>query len=518
MRLQHSLREEYFYRRSRMRAVLLKYTSRRWLLRFAYVFRSLTFGHLRHRLVWGILAAVTVAASSAGFRFASGYAHDRLVAQLITSAEKAAANRDYPRALSSLEWLTWLEPADQQLQLQLALAYERVGRQDAMQAVLASLAPDDEFVYPPAHLLKACRDVGEDDLSPHRLAAIEREIEWLGTKPVDRTKLDELKMHFWLHTGQLKCVEDLLNTSEQVSPRARLMAARTFASLGMRTPAVRQAILAGNELGRGLTIHEVADDRLLWAEAAGIVGDLASVEEILRTGSVLHPDGPFTLELARMLLQLSRQKNVHVRERENQLAAAMAMLERTTKSADVHFVLYELYRLEGDHERADRHLTEAVSQQPAHRLELARFQLSRGRVDEARSLAEEVRSDCSRQLLAAPHQRSARLQLAEAAVFLGDHDAAARILSEGLEQIADPAYSAALHRTHLAWWDFKTRGVRLSSDADLDVLEKAARYCPTSIELGRRLHDAHRIVPLENRVALERLEGIEQYVGSFRNL
>ncbi len=468
---------------------------------------------LRRHLMYASVASIAAVIIAAGVIYASAVARDRLVAKLEAIERRAVADANYGDAINTLRWLARLEPSEPKYSLRLADALQKNGQMTGSNELIEQLAPLYGHGYGPAYLFRARRDVMADDVSPEQLERIENELEKL--HGADTDELGEVRLQLWLRTGQIARVDDLLLRSETLAPAARLAAARSYAALGMSSPAIRQATLARQSLAEQLATRETVAERLMLAEAAAMLNDIGAVAQVLRTGSILHPTGPFCVELARLHLQLSRQTSIAAHLRLQLIDSAIPLLMRSpSRTAEQNRLLYELFLTRGDASRASEFLSEATEQEPALRMELARFLATRGGNDSARSIAESIKADCQAQLRRSPYRRSARLLLAEAQVFLSEYEAAAASLSQAHESISDPAYAMSLHRTYLAWWDSKTHGVQLRSTDDLEVLEQAARYCPRSVELVRRLRDARQIVPIDSTAAIERLQSIAVRVSS----
>ncbi len=506
------IREEVFYRRARLRATFERWFSKRGIVTFVRHTSSMAGSHLRRQLIRTMLVIIGIVAIGIVSTFFALHARERLVARLSEKEGKAVAKGDNAEAVAALRWLVRLEPNDQASSLRLAQALAREGEHQESHEILDRLAPSDGRGYAPAYLVRAKHDVGADDVSAERLQRIQYELEHLNG--VHGEELDELQLQLWLRTGQIARADALLNRSEGISPTARLLGARTYASLGMRDSAMRQATLARLVLEERIESRETMTDRLLLAEAYGICGRFEKIEQILRVGLVLYPNGPFAEELCRLHAQISQQPGIDAKDRMQLIASALDLLLRSDKpSGQQHALLYQLHLARGDANRASKHLAEATAADPAYRMELARFMAPRNGRDNAIALVNSVKADCIAQLRHSQWRRGARLLLAEAQVFLADYEGATASLAEGYEKIADPAYALALHRTYLAWWDAKTRDLSWHSDDDLEALEKAAMYCPRSLELVKRLHEARRLVPPDHQVAYERLQSIARHIA-----
>ncbi len=503
--------------RGAMRGRLASATPRKLVETIRYHAGSLIFGHRRKTFYLSLLAAVAVTLLTLGGVYGGMYARDRLVERFAARAAQASDEGQVQDAVWYCEWIVWLDSSSEARQLQLAEAYSRTEQLAEMTAIIDRLAPDGKHGYPPAHLLKIRGDLRSDDLAPERLANIDIELGWLEEVELDQAEIDALWIERWLRSGNLDQLATRLTSGHRPMPEARLQAAKMYASLHMREQALRQATLAKVQLAERIENRESTADRLRWAEAAGICGDMGAVEEILRTGSVLHPDVPFIVELARLHLQLAERPSVSASQRAVLLDTAIQMLARAAVDpVQKKVLLYELHLARGESAVAGKYLAEAATDDPATRLEYARFQATRGGEANARALAQSVRDECRTTLERFPHRRSARLLAAEADVFLRQYEPAVVMLKDGYDEIPDPLYATALCRTYLAWWDAKTKSNRLESVSDLELLEAAAKYFPTSLDLAKRLQSARTLVATADAATRDRFQAIVDQVQAAR--
>jgi tetratricopeptide (TPR) repeat protein len=375
-------------------------------------------------------------------------------------------------------------------------------------ALLAELAPEDRRGYPPAYYFAIRRDIHADDLSPDRLAGISRELDWLSEVGLDEGDVAALRVACLLRMGRLSDAQELLR-SAHLSPMIRVVAARTFASLDMRDAAMSQAKIATQELAERLAKRDTVAERLLWAEAEGILGNPRGVEAILRTGASLHPQGPFTRDLARLQLQLVSDAAIDGVQKAALIEGGLRLLARLPADDPARATLMWRFHLaRGDSQRAGEALSAAAARNSRTRLDLARFEATHGGIETSRALATTVAEDCRVVIAASPNRRSVRLLYAEALVFLRDYEAATAALDEAWQKIHDPEYAVALSRTYLACWDAKRHETQTVSIDDLALLEHAAHYCPTSIELTKRLRKARQLLAASDADARNRLEAL----------
>ncbi len=507
------LQEGYYERRGQCRAAILRFITPRGYSAFINFVVSLAFKSTRRRLFHIALGLGSVILTAAAALALTLTGREYLKTRFAEAEAKAMVNGDTPRTVDALRWLVRLEPSDPSVSLRLSQALAANGHPHEANQILDQLTPSDGVGYPPAYLVKAQRAVAADDVSPERLHCIENELERIGG--IDNDQVLDVKIQLWLRTGRFAAVDDLIHRAVSLSPDARMMVARTYASLGMRSSAVRQANLIKHELIPRLEAKETSAHRLLLAQAYGIGSEFAAVEKVLHIGRLLHPRGTFVNELCRLHFQLSQQPGLSTINRLQLINTAIDILPATNDlSPEQYLLLYQLHSARGDNSQASECLSKAAAAEPAHRMELAHFLMSRGGEVNARAIVENVKTDCLAQLRCSADRRGARLLLAEAQVFLVDYEGAATSLAEAYERIADPAYAVALHRTYLAWWDAKSKSSSLSPDYNLEVLEKAARYCPRSLELIKRLHDARRLIPQDSPATLERLQSLVRHVAS----
>jgi predicted Zn-dependent protease len=494
-----------------LRSALRRITPQ-WLVgEISYHLGTLLFGHRRKYLLLGAVAfglfLLMMVASAIGVLQLRHSLIDRYTRQALTARDSG----QYAEAVNYGRWLAWLEPTNQSHQLLLAEGYDRLGQREEAAGLWARLAPDDHIEYPPAHVVRVRFDLAADNVLPGRLERIEHELDLLADEGLDADELDELRLRLYLRTGRFADAQRILDEHPKLPPAARLEAARTFASLDLKKAAHRQAGIAIKQFARLIAAAEQIDTRVQWAEATALVGDVAQAEQILRTGLVLHPKGPFAVELARLYLQLAMNARQDEPQRNALLVAGIRLLGgEQTLTGDGWYALYQLHLARGNANLAFDCLSKVVASDRSKLLELARFQALRGGPENARQLALKFKDDCFAALDKRPFDRSLRLLTAEALVLLRDYPTAAKVLDEPYRQIHEPAYSAALGRVYLAWWDVEAGKQQRTHDADIELLEKASNYFPCSVELARRCSAARKSLSGSDAQALARLDQIER--------
>ncbi|HWA97991.1 MAG TPA: hypothetical protein VG713_05840 [Pirellulales bacterium] len=433
-----------------------------------------------------------------------------LIEKYDRSIEVALDERRADDAIADGRYLIWLEPSNDRFRFALAKAYELGGDDEQAAALLEELAPEDHVRYLPAHVARIRRDVQRSNVSASRLERIDHEIDRLAEAGLDPDERGELRVRLWLRTGRIDDALKALEANSQATPELRLSAAEMFASLDLAKPARRQAKLAQEAFATRMSMREDVADRLRWAQATAIAGDIDAAAEILRKGMVLHPRSTFSLELARLHLQSALIAPVADTQRREALLRATAGLLSAIEqpTAESYFMLYQLHLARGNTDRAFDALSRAVAIDRSRLLELARFQASRGGVENARQIALKVRNDCTAELANQPFERRFRLLGAEAYVLLREYADAATMLNAAYEAIHDPAYSTSLGHVYLAWWDSKAASE--STTAEIELLERASDYFPTSLELVRRCANVRKRLQPSDTATMASLDRIEQ--------
>jgi tetratricopeptide (TPR) repeat protein len=152
-----------------------------------------------------------------------------------------------------------------------------------------------------------------------------------------------------------------------------------------------------------------------------------------------------------------------------------------------HGLLGEVYLNLGKLEKAEIHLLKAVSAKPQLRLRLAQLYALRGDRDRARSEGQLAVSFFRAWTQAELEQHQARLNWADADIFLEDYPAAVEVLREGLNATGNPLYRMALARVYVSWSDFLGHDPSVNPGEQLALLEKALQYDPNHLDVTMRL-------------------------------
>jgi tetratricopeptide (TPR) repeat protein len=152
-----------------------------------------------------------------------------------------------------------------------------------------------------------------------------------------------------------------------------------------------------------------------------------------------------------------------------------------------HGLLGELYLNSGKLEQAEQHLLKAVPAKPQLRLRLAQLYALRGERDRARREGQLAVNFFRSWAQAELSQHQARLNWADAEIFLEDYQAAVEVLREGLTATGELLYRAALARAYVSWSDFLGRDPAVNPGDQLALLEKALEYDPNQIDVTMRL-------------------------------
>lgn len=158
-----------------------------------------------------------------------------------------------------------------------------------------------------------------------------------------------------------------------------------------------------------------------------------------------------------------------------------------------HGLLGELYLNSGKLEQAEIHLLKAVPAKPPLRLRLAQLYALRGDRDRARSEGQLAVSFFRAWAQTELSQLQARLNWAEADLFLEDFPAAVEVLRAGLNATGEPPYRAALARAYVSWSDFLGRDPAGKPGEQLALLEKAMEYDPNLLDVTMRLWSMTRV-------------------------
>jgi tetratricopeptide (TPR) repeat protein len=153
----------------------------------------------------------------------------------------------------------------------------------------------------------------------------------------------------------------------------------------------------------------------------------------------------------------------------------------------VHGLLGELYLNARQLDEAELHLQKGVKVKPQLRLRLAQLYALRGKPNRARSEAELAVSTFRAWAKADLYEQQARLNWADATLFLEDFAGAVAILQEGLSVTGDPVYRPALARVYVAWSDALARASKPDPGEQLARLEQALKYDPGQMDVLMRL-------------------------------
>jgi tetratricopeptide (TPR) repeat protein len=154
-----------------------------------------------------------------------------------------------------------------------------------------------------------------------------------------------------------------------------------------------------------------------------------------------------------------------------------------------HALLGQLYSARGEAERAIPHLVEAARHRPDLQLMLALLYERQQDAWAARTSAEAARDFFRQQVKANPKALQARVQWAQSEALLKNHDAAVRILREGLTSDQPDLFHAALAEYYLRQYALVSRDSPDGLRQRLDLLNAALMHGPNHPQVLTALAD-----------------------------
>ncbi|HEX6985296.1 MAG TPA: tetratricopeptide repeat protein [Planctomycetaceae bacterium] len=170
----------------------------------------------------------------------------------------------------------------------------------------------------------------------------------------------------------------------------------------------------------------------------------------------------------------------------------------------------------GDAHRAIPKLAAAAAGDPALHFDLARLYLQVGQPELARQTMKVAERHFRKQSEADPHDRRARLLLANCVANLGRLDESVVILQDGIKHDPEGPYAQAIAKVHLSVYDQLATRQPPDYRAMIGALREALRYDPRSVDAAVRLAGfggtgapgSGDVDPEANRQAREMLEGL----------
>jgi tetratricopeptide (TPR) repeat protein len=163
------------------------------------------------------------------------------------------------------------------------------------------------------------------------------------------------------------------------------------------------------------------------------------------------------------------------------------VLQLEPENPDAHSILGDLYFQAGIWRSAIEHLQQSRNTGFKYRLLLAKAHGALGKLEPARSYAENVLTDTRKILDQDPGNMEIRLQMGEAALLLEEYEEAVRILQEGLSLQDSPAYRQALALVLIHWADSLLEKSDQNAIAAFQLLAVAVEQNPNEFTLFDRI-------------------------------
>jgi tetratricopeptide (TPR) repeat protein len=152
-----------------------------------------------------------------------------------------------------------------------------------------------------------------------------------------------------------------------------------------------------------------------------------------------------------------------------------------------HGMLGDLYRVQGDLEQAEYHLTRAVVAMPVYYLALAQVYDRRGDWERARAAAQAAVVHFRARSQANLYDHAARMEWARAVTFLKEFPEAVAILENGWAATRQPAYKQALGQVHAEWCNYQVVVKKDRLQGQLGLVEKGLAHDPGNLALANLL-------------------------------
>jgi tetratricopeptide (TPR) repeat protein len=364
--------------------------------------------------------------------------------------------------------------------------------------LILPLAPRDRLGHPPAHVWRARQLLSPPHPSPDAVEEAEGHLLRVLQAQPENYEAKGLLIKVYLETNRIDQAEPLAELYGPVWPETSLQLAHILLARGEKEKVERLAERLMVVLKRRLRDYpNVPAIRISLADAHSLQGQYRDAVHVLREGLALDPKGPYPLHLAQVYLRwsddLASDPTTPPAERQRLVREALQLLRRHNPgTAEMHARFYRLYQVAGDLPEAERHLEKAALEIPELRVELARLYRQRGLTGKAVTTARSALEEFRTRLLANPGDDLARLLAADAALVLGEHQSAINLAFDGWQKARNRAYSVALAKLYLAWWDDELQNLRLTPDDRLGLLRQAMVYDPWNGEALRRLLVAAR--------------------------
>jgi tetratricopeptide (TPR) repeat protein len=285
-----------------------------------------------------------------------------------TGTKEAFSSADYSLAINCLERLVDLDPANREVEYNLAVALARSGDERRALAIMQELAPVGRAGFARAHLWLAENISSQSPLTGEHLVAMSTHLRHAHTLLPDEPQIAKrLADCLWFMGFQAQALEQLVSCVK-LSPEYYYDLFYAYKAMGRSEDANEAAKLAERHLQQAVANRP--NDRLSrknWAEIRLWLNDFVGAEAILRQGQALDAEGPWDQLLASALVsQFVKRKNAG--------AAADELLEYLAKglslNPDSEDLLNELVNfslVEEGHEAVDELLYDALSEgtQPA---------------------------------------------------------------------------------------------------------------------------------------------------------
>jgi tetratricopeptide (TPR) repeat protein len=219
---------------------------------------------------------------------------------------------------------------------------------------------------------------------------------------------------------------------------------------------------AGGDMGRAASLY----DRLAPLESAGY-----APAQVRRARALLKT--PAASPLATRAVAAAEQ---HLRR----------ALESDARSVEVNALLGQLLLTTDRPGQAAVALARAAGEKRELRMTAAMAYAAAGQQEFGRHEAELALREATQLLATSPDDLAARVRLAKAAVFLGDHALAANVLRLGLQRTGDPRYRSRLAEVFAVWSDAEAAQPSADPDRTLLRLEEGLRFDPNSGPLLER--------------------------------
>lgn len=266
-------------------------------------------------------------------------------------AERALQQDHFPEAFDYFGKLLEFEPV---YQFGIALSREGLGRHAEAESTMARLAEAQPFGFPPAQIWMAKNLLAQHAPPANKQAeSLLKQVIASSPQSVDAYALLAL---IAIDRDRLEEAEAILVSSPQPIPEVQLQVAQRYALRGELGKGAAMAATLRDVFKQRVEKHLRIEDRLHWAQAAALAGNLPEAHEVLRLGTVLHPPEIFAIELSKLYYEaacrLKNQPN-SIAGRERFLTRGIAILARH-KIRSQPFLLYQLHDALEEYTNAER--------------------------------------------------------------------------------------------------------------------------------------------------------------------